>query len=68
MFFRNLVRVVIALLLLIACVATVFAGPILNVAGVLSIGWALLLLFITIVLLATTIVTYGSKITDFFGI
>jgi hypothetical protein len=62
MFLRNLVRVTAVALLLIVCMIVLFLGPLLNIAGVLSVGWALLLLFSTVVLLVTTVITYGQRV------
>jgi len=67
MFFRNLLRVTYALLLLIVCMVVLFAGPMLNIAGVLPIGWALALLFVTVALTITTVITYGTKIVSILG-
>src|SRR5271166_3278316 len=62
MFFRNLLRVFMLLVLLIACAATIYLGPFLNIGGLVSVGWALLISFVAVLLLATTLVTYGGKI------
>jgi hypothetical protein len=62
MFFRNLLRVTLAALFILVCFCVLFIGPMLNIAGVINFGWALVVLFISIILLFTTGITYGGKI------
>jgi hypothetical protein len=61
MFFRNFLRVILGMLALLVVLAAFYIGPILNVAGVLPIGWALAILFFNIALAATALITYRDK-------
>jgi hypothetical protein len=65
MFLRNLLRVLTLVTFMVVFCLAIFAGPLLNIAGVISVMWAMLLLFSSVVLLLTTIITYGNKISNF---
>jgi hypothetical protein len=65
MFFRNLLRVTLVSVFIAVCFCILFLGPMLNIAGLIPFGWALFLLLVSIILLTTTVLTYGAKVTNF---